>query len=137
MKTAIDSSVLLAIFNDEPDARAWVRCLIEARREGQLVICDVVYAELAPAFAAEMNLREALGKLGVSFESLTPAAAWQAGSSFRAYRDAGGPREQLIPDFLVAAHALVQADRLAAADRGYLRRYFSDLPLLKPVTETN
>jgi hypothetical protein len=135
MKTAVDSSVLLAIFNDEPDARAWVKCLIDARREGQLVICGAVYAELAPAFAAESELQEALSKLGVAFDAVTPSSAWKAGVSFRAYRDAGGPRERLIPDFLIAAHALVQADRLAAADRGYLRSYFAELPLLAPSRE--
>ena len=132
MKTAIDSSVLLAVFNGEPEGRSWLERLMQARREGQLVICDVVYAELAPAFAIETDLKEALRKLGVFFESISPSAAWQAGVSFRLYRDAGGPREHLIPDFLIAAHAQHQADRLAAVDRGYLRRYFSDLPLLQP-----
>lgn len=132
MKTAVDSSVLLAIFNDEPGSRAWVKCLIDARREGQLVICDVAYAELAPAFAAEFDLQDALGKLGISFEAVTSASAWKAGVSYRAYRDAGGPREHLIPDFLIAAHALVQTDRLAATDRGYLRSYFAELSLLGP-----
>lgn len=47
MKTAIDASVLLAIFNAEADARSWLRLLIEARRECRLLICDVVYAEIA------------------------------------------------------------------------------------------
>ena len=46
MKTAIDSSVLLAIFNGEADATSWMDRLIQARREGRLVVCDVVYAEL-------------------------------------------------------------------------------------------
>jgi predicted nucleic acid-binding protein len=103
MKTAVDSSVLLGIFNDEPSAHAWVKCLIDARREGQLVVCDAAYAELALAFATETDLQGALGKLGVAFEAITPASAWKAGISFRAYRDAGGPRERLIPDFLIAA----------------------------------
>jgi predicted nucleic acid-binding protein len=136
MKTAVDSSVLLAIFNGEPEAHAWLKCLIDARREGQLVVCDVAYAELAPAFASESDLRQALYKLGVTFEAVTPASAWKAGVTYRDYRDAGGPRDRLIPDFVIAAHASVQANRLAAADRGYLRSYFADLPILQPTRET-
>jgi predicted nucleic acid-binding protein len=132
MRTAVDSSVLLAIFNDEPGGQSWLDVLMQARREGPLVICDVVYAEVAAAFLTEADLQEALRKLGATFDSLSPSASWRAGMTFRSYRDTGGPREHLIPDFLIAAHALAHADRLAAVDRGYLRQYFADLALLQP-----
>jgi hypothetical protein len=132
MRTAIDSSVLLAIFNAEADAISWLELLMEARRQGRLLICDVVYAEIAPAFASQADLDEALRKLGVALEAVGPAAAWRAGITFRQYRVEGGPRTRMIPDFLIAAHARLQADQIAAKDRGYLRRYFSDLRCLHP-----
>ncbi len=50
MRLALDTSVLLTIFNQEPGAEDWMEALIQARRRGQLVLCEVVYAELAPAF---------------------------------------------------------------------------------------
>ena len=40
MMTAIDSSVLLAIFNAESDGPRWLEALIQARREGRLIICE-------------------------------------------------------------------------------------------------
>jgi predicted nucleic acid-binding protein len=87
MRTAIDSSVLWCLINQEPDADFWKSAL---------------------------------------------AAAWLAGQTFKTYRKAGGPRARMIPDFLIAAHAQHQADRLATVDRGYLREYFPKLKLLTP-----
>ena len=64
MKTAIDSSVLLALFNDGPGGRSWLEVLMQARREGLLVVCDMVYAELAPSFATESDLQDAPAQVG-------------------------------------------------------------------------
>ena len=130
MITAIDSSVLLAIFNAESDGPRWMEALIQARREGRLILCEIVYAEIAPAFDSPESLNQQLERLGIGVTSLDKTAAWQAGMTFWRYRQSGGPREHLIPDFLIAAHAMVHADRLAATDRGYLRRWFKDLELL-------
>lgn len=133
MRLALDASVLLTIFNQEPGAEPWLEALIRARREGRLVLCEIVYAELAPAFETRAELDRVLASLGAQLDPIQAEAAWLAGQTFKRYRAAGGPREHLIPDFLIAAHAKVQADRLAANDRGYLRRYFPDLSLLGPL----
>ena len=75
---------------------------------------------------------EDLERLAIGYDPFLPASAWRAGQVFKAYRMQGGPRMSLIPDFLIAAHALEQTDRLATTDRGYLRRYFPSLKIVGP-----
>jgi predicted nucleic acid-binding protein len=132
VRTAVDTSVLLAIFKGEADGAAWLEALRRWRAEGALLVCEVVVAELAVRIGDRAELSGALDDLGLVFEPINVASAQAAGQAFAAYRREGGPREHLIPDFLIGAHAQNQADRLAAKDRGYLRRYFQDLPIVAP-----
>ncbi len=105
---------------------------MSARRESDLIICEIVFAEIAPLFLHRTELEDRLESLGISFDPVGPEAAFLAGEMFRRYRAKGGPGTHLIPDFVVAAHAVKQAHALAARDRGYLRRYFPDLKILQP-----
>ena len=132
MVTAVDSSVLIAIDKREPAGEEWLELLHQARGLGRLVVCDVVVAEVSSLFADSQSFIAFLRDLQIHFDPVRPEAAIKAGHLFRAYRRAGGPRLHLIPDFLIGAHALHQADQLAAADRGYLRRHFPRLALVSP-----
>jgi predicted nucleic acid-binding protein len=128
--TAIDSSALIAIHQGEASAEAWMEILVRARFEGALVISPVVAAEFYAAVEDRVIYDRALAVMGVRLRPISLDAACEAGRIFRFYRNQGGPREYLIPDFLIGAHAATDCDRLAAADRGYLRRYFPNLDLL-------
>jgi len=130
--TAVDTSVLIAIVKAEPDAHAWIDVLAAARCEGELVICDVVAAELFALLMDARKFHRAAAGLGVDFRPISLEAAQLAGRIFKQYRKHGGPRDHLIPDFLIGAHAQKQAQRIAAIDRGYLRRYFPRLKVLAP-----
>lgn len=132
MITAIDTAVLIAIDQGEAEAEAWVETLAKAREQGALCICEVVAAEYFAVVMDADSFAATLCDLGVEFAPASQRAACRAGEIFRCYRDAGGPREHLVPDFLIAAHAAEDCDRLASPDRGYLRRYFPRLPLLAP-----
>ena len=133
MITAVDTSVLIAIDQGEPDAEAWVELLVKARAEGGLRIGEVVAAEFFAVVMDEGQMSATLEDLGIEFAPTSFRAASHAGEIFRRYRDQGGPREHLIPDFLIASQAMIDGDRLASADRGYLRKYFPGLTLLSPV----
>jgi len=130
--TAVDTSVLISIAKGEADAGAWVDVLARAAGDGDLIICDVVAAEYYALLLDDAEFDATLRGLGIAFSPIRLSAARNAGRIFRRYREHGGPREHLVPDFLVGAHAVEQADRLAAIDRGYLRRYFPKLRILHP-----
>ena len=134
MITALDSSVLWAIIKKEASHESWLAALLRAASDGPLVISPIAFAELAPSTKDAAALNEFLSQLAISYDPITPAAAHLAGLTFKRYRQAGGPRMHLVPDFVIAAHAQVQANRLAAIDRGYLRQWFPDLRLLVPGT---
>lgn len=132
MKTAIDTSVLIAIAKGEANGSDWVDLLIHARAESDLVICDVVAAELFAALMDGAKFRRMLRDLSISFSATSLSTAQLAGRMFKRYRQQGGPRDHLLPDFLIGAHASEQADQIAAIDRGYLRRYFTRLRVIAP-----
>jgi hypothetical protein len=132
MRAAVDSSVLWSVFKGESDAKAWVDVLVAARRESGLILCEIVFAEIAPLFHTLSDLNARLDALGIEYDTIESSTAFAAGQIFRRYRQEGGPRQHLIPDFLIGAHALYQAGCLAARDRGYLRLYFPQLSIITP-----
>lgn len=130
---AIDTNILLDIFLPDPEFGPASRALLaQLARKGDCMICDVVYAELSAVFPSRQLLDDALGTLRITFESLQPDAAQAAGLSWKKYRTAGGSRVRIIADFLIGAHAAIQADCLCTRDRGFYRQYFPQLKVIEP-----
>jgi hypothetical protein len=131
--TGVDTRVLIDVFRDDPNygrlsAEALRRCI----RDGRLVACDVVWAELAGVFPSPDLLEATMEHLGIGFLPMERPAALLAGALWREYRARAAMRDRVIADFLIAAHARVQCDRLLTRDRGFCRDYFKDLTVIDP-----
>jgi predicted nucleic acid-binding protein len=133
MRTAIDSSVLILLARKQTGWESWRDCVQAAANEGELIISSVAFAEYSLAYISAESALADLKRLHIYYEPILPTSAFLAGQIFLRYRREGGPRMHLIPDFLIAAHAVTQADRLAALDRGYLRSYFPALSIMAPL----
>lgn len=152
MITAVDTNVLLDILvPGAPRGDESEQALAEAARNGAIVICEPVYAELAAQFPERTGLARFLAGAGIRLQHSQDDALHRAGSAWTRHlqrRPFGfacsqcgasqavicqqcGTRIQLrqpmITDFLIGAHALVHADQLLTRDTGYYRTYFPEL----------
>ena len=134
MITAIDSSIIIDVLEPDPEhgpasREALRRCL----REGSMVACDVVWAEVATAFGhAQARAIEALREIGIAYSPMTEEAALRAAECWYRFRKRSGGKDRIVADFLIGGHALVQTDRLLTRDRGFYRDYFKSLKLVVP-----
>ena len=133
MRTAVDSSVLLDVVLDDPRfADRSEIALRAAATAGALVIGECVLAEIRPAFRS-VSIDEFLSDWGLQFVPGTLQSGLLAGEIFARYVDRRRQTPvRVLPDFLIGAHAMLNADRLLARDRGYYRDYFRSLDLVQP-----
>ncbi len=133
MITAIDTNVLLDILAPDPEyfARS-IQALEEATHAGSLVVCDLVYAELCVHFLRHADCDQFLQQNDIRVEPLTREASFLASRLWRTYRQEGGKRTRILMDFLVGAHAQIQASQLLTRDRGFCREIFRSLILVDP-----
>ena len=128
MITAVDTSVLLDVFLADgrygEQSKAWLRAAYDA---GAIIVCDIVYAELVPAFHDRSVLDRALRDINATTSPVDTAIAYDAGLRWMRYRQAGGPRKRIISDFLIGAHAVAVAESFLTRDRGFYSSYFPEL----------
>ena len=133
MITAVDSNVLLDILRPNPE---WVQAsqaaLEEGSAAGSLVICDLVYAEICGHFADRAECDQFLTDTEIRVESLTREAAFLASLAWQAYRRRGGRRVRILPDFLIGAHAQMQASQLLTRDERFYKPAFPTLKITAP-----
>ena len=95
MITSVDTNVLLDVFvSHAPHHAQSVEWLRAAYDRGSLLVCDIVYAELVPAFGERVALNRALREIGITLSPINTDIAWEAGTRWMRYRRAAGPADR-------------------------------------------
>ena len=128
-----DTNVLLDIATNDPIWFGWSENQFRAAAaQGPILINPIIYAELAPAFAAAAGLDQWLDPAVFQRLTLPYAAGWLAAQAFLKYRRSGGAKTSPLPDFYIGAHAEVEKWTLVTRDAARYRTYFPSVPLIAP-----
>lgn len=158
MITAVDTNIILDILiPDDPFAESSKRLLDRHLSEGTLMLCEVVYSELAAHFPFEADLKKFLAETGMRMVSSNEKSLYIAGSRWAEYagnanknqfscicgnafavtcpncKAAITKRLHVLADFLIGAHALVHADCILSRDLGVYKTYFKDLKVISSI----
>lgn len=131
--TLVDTNVLLDIFNADAQWMAWsARQLHLARSSQGMAINMVVYAELAGHPNCPKQLDAVLQSLEIEVLSMNRASAKLAGKALYQYRQRGGQKSGVLPDFFIGAQAVSEGYRLLTRDAGRYKTYFPKIKLISP-----
>jgi len=159
MVTAVDTNIILdVLIPNEPFSEPSKKLLDRYLSKGKLILCEVVYAELAAQFPTEQELKLFLAETGMRLEYSNDKSLYIAGTRWVKYAgksnkdrficpqcghsfEAGCPRCRaaitrrlhVLSDFLIGAHALISADCLLSRDLGIYKTYFNDLKVVGSV----
>jgi predicted nucleic acid-binding protein len=130
--TAVDTNILIDILEPDPEHGPSSRdALKRCMREGALVCCEVVWAEVSTAYGSDIEkITHALDRMEIEFSPMSREAALEAAKCWHAYRRKERKRERIVADFLIGGHASIQCNRLLTRDRGFYRKYFKSLNLV-------
>jgi predicted nucleic acid-binding protein len=134
--TLVDSNVLLDIFGKTPAWWEWsLARLREASSRGPLLINDVIFAETSIRFQRIEDFETALLRAEITVAPIPRKALFLAGKASVQYRNSGGARTRVLPDFFIGAHAAAEGLPLLTRDTRRYRSYFPTVALIAPESD--
>jgi predicted nucleic acid-binding protein len=129
----IDTNILIDVTSDHLRFRDSSCVALEAAIRGSgAMINDVIWAEFSAPFADRAVFEQTVIDLNLEHQRI-PADAWFIAAKVHLhYRQRGGAKQRILPDFIIGAHAKVIGAPILTRDTRPFEIYFPDVTLIMP-----
>ncbi|MFM7273046.1 MAG: type II toxin-antitoxin system VapC family toxin [Gammaproteobacteria bacterium] len=129
----VDTNVLVDVLQNDPQWAEWSIGQMRAQASlHALVINPVIYAEVSLSFSTLEALEGVVDTLGLEVREVPRPALFLAAKAYALYRRRGGSKHQVLPDFSIGAHAVVEGWPLLTRDPARFKSYFPTLEVIAP-----
>jgi predicted nucleic acid-binding protein len=129
----VDSNVIFDLLDNDPQWCAWSGAQLQRWAQlDRMTVNAIVYAEISPRYRSEAKVDELLMELKLDFAEIPRSAAFLAGKAHFLYRQRGGAKTSVLPDFFIGAHATVLRCSILTRDTSRYTTYFPNVSLIAP-----
>ncbi|HEY0328968.1 MAG TPA: type II toxin-antitoxin system VapC family toxin [Rhodopseudomonas sp.] len=134
MTTFVDTNVLIYLLRPEDAFHEWAKTVVQEyqSKEGPLVICDVVFSEFSVGMADLAQARGAIARFNIQRYPFSDEVLFRAGRAFKAHREQGGKRSNVLSDYLIGAQAEIEDAPLLTNNAKEFLSYFPAVKLIRP-----
>lgn len=132
----LDTNIVIELL-DGTGTPEFYDTIAQFRAEDDLFINDIIFAELSGRYHSWQDIAKVIDLAGLKVARMSLSHCHRAGVAFNAYRQNGGPRTTLLPDFLIGAHAAGQGWPVVTRDRKGFAAYFPEVELIDPMKVQN
>lgn len=129
----VDSCILLDLATKDPvHYQPSLDALTKHQAAGGMFINPVIYAEVCRQFTSNELFDRMLRGFRITKADLPYSAARVAADAFYCAKQQGRKAAHILPDFLIAGHAISQNVPILTRDKGTFSQYFSTLRIVRP-----
>jgi predicted nucleic acid-binding protein len=128
----VDTNILLDVLTDDSDWAEWSIKALENYESKGLAINPAIYAELSYGFSSSEEVDAMIRQFGLTYMETSRDGLFRASQAFRRYKQQGGGRNFVLPEFFLGGHAESVSCPVLTRDVKMYNSYFSSVPLICP-----
>lgn len=129
----VDTNVLVDVLQNDPQWADWSIAQLRAQAKlHALAINPIIYSEISLSFSTLEALDDVVLTMALELREIPRPALFLAARAYLQYRRRGGSKGQVLPDFMIGAHAAVEGWPLLTRDASRFKTYFPTLDVISP-----